>query len=173
MMSKPVRILTLVLVMLLCVGCDQAAKNLARDTLAAQPPIYLLAGLLRLTYAENPGALLSLGAGMPPLARTLIFGVGVAAILIGAVIYTLRAGHLTLGQAAGLALIAGGGIGNLIDRVLYNGSVVDYAILSLGPLSTGVFNLADVAIMGGLALFALASWAADRAVSNEATDVSG
>jgi signal peptidase II len=162
MTSRLVRILTLILVMLLCVGCDQAAKSVARDTLAGQPPVYLLAGILRLTYAENSGAFLSLGADMPPFARTLIFGVGVAGILIGAVVYTLRAGHLTLGQAAGLALIAGGGVGNLIDRVLHQGSVVDYAVLRLGPFSTGVFNLADLAIMGGLALFALASWQADH-----------
>jgi signal peptidase II len=158
--------------MLLSVGCDQAAKSVARDTLAGQPPIDLAGGLLRLTYAENPGAFLSLGARLPPFARTLIFGVGVAAILIAAVIYTLRAGHLTFGQAAGLALIAGGGVGNLIDRVLYQGSVIDYAILRLGPLSTGVFNLADVAIMGGLALFGLASWQADRA-NTQAPDGEG
>lgn len=42
-----------------------------------------------------------------------------------------------------------GGIANLIDRVTRDGHVVDYLVLNLGPLHTGVFNLADIAIMAG------------------------
>lgn len=56
-----------------------------------------------------------------------------------------------------LGLLAGG-LGNLIDRLAHDGLVIDFINLGVGPLRTGIFNVADVAITGGgLALLAL-SW---------------
>ena len=49
-----------------------------------------------------------------------------------------------------------GGASNLIDRVLRDGHVVDYLVLNLGSLHTGVFNLADIAIMAGAAALLVA-----------------
>jgi signal peptidase II len=50
----------------------------------------------------------------------------------------------------------GGGIGNLIDRVVHNGLVTDFINVGMGPLRTGIFNVADVAVMGsGIALMFL------------------
>jgi signal peptidase II len=151
------RLLAVLFVLATCVGCDQATKSVARETLAARPPVYVLDGVLRLQYAENPGAFLSLGANLPGPARTLIFAAFVSAILAACVVYIVRTRSLTTAQLAGLTVFAGGGIGNLIDRIFHGGSVVDFAVLSLGPLHTGVFNVADLAIVGGLALFACAS----------------
>ncbi|MNE97816.1 Lipoprotein signal peptidase [compost metagenome] len=51
--------------------------------------------------------------------------------------------------------IALGGISNLIDRVARDGHVVDYLVLNLGSLHTGVFNLADIAIMAGAVVLAV------------------
>ncbi len=51
-----------------------------------------------------------------------------------------------------IALVVGGGLSNLIDRLVNEGRVVDFMQLGIGPLRTGVFNVADVAIMGGLAV---------------------
>ncbi|WP_419661036.1 signal peptidase II (lipoprotein signal peptidase) domain protein [Desulfosarcina variabilis str. Montpellier] len=48
--------------------------------------------------------------------------------------------------------LSGTGIGNLIDRILHNGFVMDFLNVGIGPLRTGIFNVADVAIMGGAAL---------------------
>jgi signal peptidase II len=56
----------------------------------------------------------------------------------------------------------GGGIGNLIDRALHQGAVVDFMNVGLGNLRTGIFNVADVALTGGaiaLALWGLADYA--------------
>jgi signal peptidase II len=47
-------------------------------------------------------------------------------------------------------LILAGGFGNLYDRALNDGRVVDFMHFQLGPLETGVFNVADVAIMIGM-----------------------
>jgi len=65
--------------------------------------------------------------------------------------------NLTLGLNAGLALMVGGGGSNLFDRIMNNGRVVDFVMLNLGPLATGVFNAADVAITLGVVLFLIAS----------------
>jgi signal peptidase II len=57
----------------------------------------------------------------------------------------------------GLVLFVAGGASNLIDRIL-QGRVVDFLNVGVGTLRTGVFNVADVAIMAGAALVALAEW---------------
>jgi signal peptidase II len=59
-------------------------------------------------------------------------------------------------QVVGLALITSGGLGNLIDRLLNEGAVVDFIVLGRdGLIHTGVFNVADVAILAGILLFLL------------------
>jgi signal peptidase II len=163
-MRRLLRSLTILFVLVACVGCDQAAKSVVEARLASQPPVSLLGGVLRLQYAENPGAFLSLGADLPAATRSALLVILVGVLLIGALFYLVRARNLNLGQWLGLALLAGGGLGNLVDRLLHSGRVVDFAILSLGPLHTGVFNFADLAIVGGLAAFALASMGADKHV---------
>jgi signal peptidase II len=54
-----------------------------------------------------------------------------------------------------LALVAGGGISNLIDRLLYNGRVTDFLNVGIGGVRTGIFNVADMAIMAGALLLLL------------------
>jgi signal peptidase II len=48
-----------------------------------------------------------------------------------------------------VSLFIAGGVGNLIDRIMHNGSVVDFLNVGIGPLRTGIFNFADVFVMGG------------------------
>ncbi len=57
-------------------------------------------------------------------------------------------------------LILAGGFGNLYDRAVNDGRVVDFMLLQIGPLKTGVFNVADIAILAGLFgfLFVSSSW---------------
>jgi CheY-like chemotaxis protein len=64
------------------------------------------------------------------------------------------------GQTLGALLLAAGGIGNLIDRVMREGAVIDFMNMGVGSLRTGIFNIADVQIMIGVALFAF--WKAPR-----------
>jgi signal peptidase II len=56
-------------------------------------------------------------------------------------------------QALAFGLIAGGGFANWLERIRGDGSVTDFVSLGLGPLRTGIFNVADVAIVAGLLLF--------------------
>ena len=53
-------------------------------------------------------------------------------------------------QWLALALLSGGGIGNWLDRVLHDGAVTDFVSVGLGGLRTGVFNLADLAVVAGV-----------------------
>jgi signal peptidase II len=148
------RTAALCLVMLSCIGCDQAAKALARDGLAGRT-ISFLGDAVRLEYAENTGAFLSLGASLPGRARSLLFVGGTGLIVLGLLVALARYRQGSMMGALGLALLAGGAVGNLIDRVVYGGAVVDFVSLGLGPFRTGIFNLADVTITLGVVLVAL------------------
>lgn len=155
-MHKMNRLLLLLVVLLTCVGCDQATKFVARQTLATAPVQEYAGGLFRFVYAENQGAFLSLGAALPDDARFWIFTV-IAALLLGGVgFFVLQLPQTTpLILIVALALVLGGGIGNLIDRIAYDGRVVDFMQIGFPRLRTGVFNVADMAIMAGVGLMLL------------------
>lgn len=148
----------LLFAMVLCIGCDQAAKAVARDSLAGRETIVLLGGAIRLEYAENAGAFLSLGASLPGELRSLLFVGGTSLIVVGLLVAMARGGLGSPVASLGLALLAGGAVGNLIDRVLYSGSVVDFVSVGLGGLRTGIFNVADMAITTGVVLVAVRGW---------------
>ena len=157
-MTSRLRLALLSLVMLSCVGCDQATKAMARDSLVGRT-ISLLGGAVRFEYAENTGAFLSLGASLPSGTRALLFVGGTGLIVLGLLVAMARGGHAgSPSGSLGLALLTGGAVGNLIDRVAYDGAVVDFVSVGLGTLRTGIFNLADVAITAGVILVALQGW---------------
>lgn len=154
-MQKLQRIGVLLFVLFVSVGCDQGTKLVAQRYLSPQPRSYVY-DLFRLQFAQNNGAFLSLGALLPEPLRFWVFTVLVALILFGLLIFTLRtASKSSLTLLIALALILGGGIGNLLDRVLHNGLVVDFMNIGIGPLRTGIFNVADMTLMAGIALLAL------------------
>jgi signal peptidase II len=142
-------------VLLLCgssAGCDQATKRVATTVLAAGPGYSWLGGAVRLSFAENPGAFLSLGANLSPNVRFWIFTIGVGVMLLGVLLALTFGGRLDALRVSGLALVLGGGGSNWFDRVTHDGAVVDFMNLGIGRLRTGVFNVADLAIMLGVVL---------------------
>lgn len=169
-MGKRARVAMVTVVLALCVGCDQATKEVAASRLAGEAPIEALGGLVRLVYAENRGAMLSMGAGLGADARFWIFQVGVGVLLAAMLGLALVQRELTRLQIVGVALLVGGGLSNLIDRVLYEGAVIDFMVLGQGSLKTGVFNVADVAIMAGVGVALVGSILdARRQAASEAT----
>jgi signal peptidase II len=149
------RVLLIIVMLLACVGCDQTTKSLARDHLQNRPTLSLLGDTVRLQYTENPGAFLSLGASLPQHWRRAVFTIGGTALVAAALIYVFLASQLRLVQIVAIALLCGGGIGNLVDRIRYDGLVTDFLNLGAGSLRTGIFNVADMALMLGLLLFVL------------------
>lgn len=144
-------------ILFVSVVLDQITKVIAVDKLKGVPPIHLIDGFARLQYAENSGAMLSFGANLPNIARILIFQVGVAVMLLAIFIYTMTRKGWSPWALAAVALIVGGGIGNLIDRVLNDSRVVDFMVLGSHDLGyqTGVFNVADIWIMVGAIFLAI------------------
>lgn len=141
--------LSLMVLIMATIGCDRVTKHLA-VTLAGEPARSFFGDSVRLEYAENTGGFLSLGAGLPTTARTGLFTVatGLALLALGAMAVHLRRRKLAV---IGLSLFIAGGASNWIDRLAF-GHVVDFMNVGLGPLRTGIFNVADVAIMVGVGL---------------------
>jgi signal peptidase II len=127
---------------------DLVSKYWARNSLDGH--IYTFVGnLLVFEHSENPGAFLSLGADFDPRLRFWIFTIGIAAITVGVLIYILRTKILPNLHAAAYALIVSGGFGNLVDRIQKE-TVTDFINMGIGSLRTGIFNVADMAIMLGV-----------------------
>ena len=133
-----------------CVGCDQATKLAAQNHLTSSQPVYWMGDVFRFQYTTNKGAFLGLGAEMPDSVRfwALVVLVGIA--LIGALWFVLLSQKMNHPvDVLGVSLTIGGGLSNLVDRLLNDGAVVDFVNVGVGRLRTGVFNLADVAILIG------------------------
>ena len=138
------------------IAVDQLIKLLALFSLQATTFRFGSSPVnMALELSLNPGAFLSLGASLPTQVKQLIFIVGVAAVVCWAGYWAWTNWNHSLRKAAPLFLIALGGAGNLIDRVFRDGHVVDYLVVNVGPLHTGVFNLADIAITLGALLLML------------------
>lgn len=144
----------IVTLLLATVGLDRITKVIARDRLESAPPISLFGGIVRLDYVENPGAFLGLGSGLSETTRFWIFSVLVGGFLVGIFLYVLINRRLSVIEVAAFSLILGGGLGNLIDRVIYD-YVIDFLVVGIGRLRTGVFNVADLAITAGVGLLFL------------------
>ena len=142
------------------IGCDRVTKHVAATTLSGAPSRSFLADTLRLQYTENDGAFLGLGADWPLAVRTAVFGVGSSVLLIGLAVLALRArwpGRALLG----VALFVAGGASNLVDRIAY-GTVIDFMNVGIGSLRTGIFNVADMAIMLGAGILVLEGYRSNR-----------
>jgi len=145
---------TLLLAVIATIGCDRVTKHIALETLSGGGVHTYLADTIRLEYTENTGGFLGLGASLPDFWRTTLFTLATAALLLmmGAVAIRSR---WSGGPLFGVCLVLAGGASNWIDRVV-RGSVIDFMNVGVGPLRTGIFNVADVAILTGIGCIVLA-----------------
>jgi signal peptidase II len=143
----------LVIITGMTIGCDQGTKYIAAAVLADRPAQSFFADIFRLLYVENTGGFLGLGATLPSPLRTALFTVVTGGVLALFAVGLFRS-KWSPWRMAGLTLFVAGGASNWIDRVL-RGSVVDFMNIGIGWMRTGIFNVADVAIMAGIALFLL------------------
>jgi signal peptidase II len=133
------------------IACDRVTKHVASTTLAGTARQSFLADTVRLEYAENSGGFLSLGADLPPAIRTGLFTIASGALLVILVAAAIRF-RWTGWPLLALAFFTAGGASNWLDRAT-RGSVIDFLNVGVGPLRTGIFNVADLAIMLGVAIF--------------------
>ncbi|SDR88448.1 signal peptidase II [Corynebacterium timonense] len=144
------RLAVLAGVMAAIAAIDQLIKQIAVTTLEPGEPVNVIGDWFRLVLLFNPGAAFSMGQN-----STWLFTTIQLAFVVGALVAAPHVSHRV--ELAGLALIAGGALGNLIDRLtrppgFWFGHVIDY--ISVGGFA--VFNFADAAITVGVAVFIIA-----------------
>jgi signal peptidase II len=148
--ARAIHFLLAVLVVLL----DRWTKRLVAARIAIYSHIQIIPGFFRLTHTENSGAAFSLFADSPSHWKTvLLIGFSfIAMVIVSVLLWKQSHGLTTTGVA--LALIWGGAVGNLWDRVA-SGRVVDFLLFYVKQYQWPVFNLADSAIVVGAGLLVI------------------
>jgi signal peptidase II len=149
------RLLFALVLLAATIGCDRLTKDLAEDRLKARGRRSYLGDTVRLEYVENQGAFLGLGRNLGPRARFWAFTVGTGVLVAGLAAGLVLNPKGRLPDVAAGALLCGGGLSNLIDRAARDGAVVDFLNVGVGPLRTGIFNVADMAITGAVCVLVL------------------
>jgi len=165
-MKKWSKILLFCLSSLSLISWDRATKDLAKEHLMNKPPVSYFHDTFRLEYAENTGAAMSMGDQLPKNTSFWLLGILPLAFLSGAFVYTIsKAKELSVARMLAIALICAGGMGNIIDRLLYDRHVTDFMNMGINNVRTGIFNFADVCITTGVLLLAAQLLHKKRAVT--------
>ena len=149
MKGRGVRIVVFWVVVILVVALDQATKAGVRAILDDGPQV-LIPGIMNLVHVQNTGAAFSIGQG-----GGLFFVIVAVAFLVGAIYLVWTAADMPLWLAMSIGLVAGGGVGNMIDRVI-DGAVTDF--LATTFIDFPVFNVADICVTVGIALSVIGYW---------------
>ena len=126
---------------------DQLIKHWATAALLPVGSMDVLPGVVELRYCLNDGMAFSMLAGKQGLL------IGMTSVMLLAVLIMLFVRKMPLTERAAWTLVLGGGVGNLIDRVL-NGVVVDY--INVLFMRFAIFNFADICVCVGVGLLMLA-----------------
>lgn len=137
---------TLLWVSSVVIVLDQLTKAIIAATLTLHQSIEVIPGLLNITYIRNPGAAFGLFREGGVFGLALLLVLSFVALIVVVYLYRGTGNKVT---AFALSLVAGGAIGNLIDRVRF-GEVVDFLDFYIGPYHWPAFNIADSAITIGV-----------------------
>jgi signal peptidase II len=137
-------------IFLTIVFIDVATKRIAvRELAPPYVPHDIIGDFLRFTLAFNPGGAMSLSLG--PQSRWWFSLLAIATLLILAYMYRQTSPNDRV-QLASIALICGGAVGNLIDRLRHARGVVDFIDIGVGTHRFWTFNIADVGVTLGTAM---------------------
>ena len=149
------------ILLILVVCCDQLTKLWVMQNFGLYDSQVIIPGFFNFTYLTNTGAAFGMLAGQPALWRQVFF-VGVALVALVAIfVLHKKIAHESRWYTVSLALIAGGALGNLIDRVRL-GSVVDFLDVYITTHHWPAFNVADSAISVGVGIFLLINFTQSR-----------
>ncbi|MBI5328622.1 MAG: signal peptidase II [Deltaproteobacteria bacterium] len=146
---------TLILVSITIVILDQLTKAIITSYLSLHQSIEVISGFFNIIYIRNPGAAFGLfSSGSESLRILFLTGVSIAALI--AIFLVYRSIKNNAAYSIALSLIAGGAVGNLIDRIRF-GEVIDFLDVYIGRYHWPAFNVADSAITIGvfIAVFSL------------------
>lgn len=137
------------------VGFDFMTKVFVQRSMSLYQQIDVVGDYVRLTYIHNPGA--AFGIHLGPYSRFIFLILSLVALAALASMYWVTPAKDRI-RLASIALICGGAIGNLLDRIRSSQGVVDFLDVGIGQLRWPVFNLADVAVTCGAIFLALSLW---------------
>lgn len=150
--GRGLRVLVFWLVVILTVTIDQATKAAVTVNLEHQA-MSLIPGVIDIVYVENTGAAFSIGQG-----AGLIFIIVAVAFLVGAMFVVWNKPDLPMGLVVSIGLVAGGGMGNMVDRLM-EGYVTDF--IATRFIDFPVFNVADMCVTVGVFATVIGYWVWD------------
>lgn len=155
-------------VMLGVVAADLITKRLAVAALTGVPPVRVLGDWLALRLVYNRGAAFGIHVG--EYSRWVFMVLAVIALVVLAMMVRHTQPHRWVRLTA-LALVCGGAIGNLLDRIRSARGVVDFIDVYIGPYHWPTFNVADMAVScGAMALAAILWYEGREEVTDEAEE---
>ena len=151
---------TVLLVTGMIIALDQITKVVVNQTLGLHESIPVIDSFFHLTHVRNTGAAFGLLAQMPAWFRRPFFLITTGLAVIVLVLFLRRTTDATPVFVTAIAAILGGAIGNLIDRLVHDGQVIDFLDLHWQGYNWPAFNVADSCItLGVIALW----WSSTRA----------
>lgn len=132
------------------ISCDRATKDIAKTHLKNQETVTYFHDTFRLQYVENTGAALSLGDNLPKTTSFWLLCILPLCFLLALLVYVIKnVRKMSFMKIFSLALIFSGGIGNIIDRIVFDRHVTDFMNLGFKTIRTGIFNVADICVTAG------------------------
>jgi signal peptidase II len=144
---------------------DVITKWMAVEWLSAYP-LPVLGEVVRFSLVYNTGAAFGINVGAYSRPVFLVLTVGALFILARLYQATQPGDRL---RTLALALVCGGAVGNLIDRIRWSRGVVDFLDVGWGTMRWPTFNIADMAVSTGAFMLAYVLWGEDRAAAAAAT----
>ena len=136
---------------------DQATKAWVLQALPGRPALTIVPGFFDVVLSRNTGGVFGLLSGPPGALRRALFTAATAAALVALAVFLRHWARESRLALVALSLVAGGAVGNLVDRLRF-GSVVDFIDWYWGSYHWYTFNVADAAITSGAALLILHSF---------------
>ena len=133
---------------------DQWTKGIVVRSFQLHESRPVIPGFFDLTYVQNSGAAFGLFASVDSSLKAIVLNSVAVIVFLIVSAYALRSSHKSVRLQVGLALILGGAVGNLLDRVRFT-YVVDFIDFSISGHHWPAFNVADSAICTGVALLFL------------------
>ena len=133
---------------------DQWSKGIVTRRFEVHQSRSVIDGLFDITYVRNTGAAFGLFASVDSALKAILLNSIAVLVFVVVSAYALRSSHRSVRLQIGFALILGGAVGNLLDRVRF-GYVVDFLDFFVSGHHWPAFNVADSAICVGVGLLFL------------------
>jgi signal peptidase II len=160
-MGRKKIIIISIITFLINVALDQITKLIAVLYIKGNEPVHFLKNTIMIVYTENTGAFLSMGSDWPVIVKYIVLVIIPIFICLYGIYYCLVKEKNKI-KVILLMTIIGGGLSNLVDRLINDFSVVDFLNFGIGTLRTGILNVADLSVTFGAILYVIYEFRSER-----------